>query len=546
MKTNHRKTRVSVVVSFAVVGAACGGVEGDEPEVAAVMEEPLSSPNATLMNFEYNGELVTTSGASSVAAAKSQAFYLVGHFNEIGGVARVGRTSVSNVKTYALAGGLKRATFRVKIPVVWPGKTNLPSSYSITLPKRVDLPGQTAFHARYSLTCNDAYEPDQIKVANYWYHYRTKASGCTLAAADVTTTTASAVVSTENTVAKFPEYHRIWEDNQFNVVTVWGKYEQGATANDDAGIAAYNRFLREMKIYLPGATISPANLPDDPGDSAREVVFTKELANGRRISVVAILTDELKSEGAAFDKRYNEVSTGADLIAYSGHAGLGSNIAALTQKGRWFPGKYQVFFMNGCDTFAYDNDAMFNVRKALDPARDPTGTKNADVIMNAMPAYFQDMAQGTMAILRALADDANPRHYGQFLADIAGVQVPLVIGETDNVFSPVNRPVIKWKGLAKSDSVGKSQRIDYTTESLAPGTYVFELTPDFATPAGDADLYIRVGRAPSISSTYKCQSYKWNTNERCRITLNASSIVYASVVGDSQKVAPFFVRGFSN
>jgi hypothetical protein len=546
MKIEKRYSRVSFLLSAMVAGVGCGGVEGDEPEVPVIMEEPLLAPNATLMNFEYKGEVVTTSGASSTAAAKGQAFYLIGHLNADGSVARVGRTSVTNITASSIGGGLKRVRFHVKVPVVWPGKTNLPSSYVFTLPKRADANGLGAFHARYSATCKDGYEPDQIKVANFWYHYRPKAAGCTFNPADVVTATATASLSTENTVAKFPEYHRVWEDNQFSAVTIWGKYHKGATGADDAGIAAYNRFLREMRTYLPGATITPENLSQDPGNSAREVVFSKQLPNGRRISVVAILVDELQSEGAAFDKRYNELSTGADFISYGGHAGLGANIAALNQKGRWFPGKYQVFFMNGCDTFAYDNDTMANIRKALDRVNDPTGTKNADVIMNAMPSYFNDMAQATMAILRALADDANPRHYGQFLADIAGVQVPLVIGETDNVFTPANRPVVKWKGLSQSGTVRKSERIDYTTEALAPGTYVFELTPDATTAAGDADLYIRVGSAPTVSSTYKCPSYKWNTNERCRVTIKSSAKVFASVVGDSQKASPFFLRGFSN
>ena len=35
--------------------------------------------------------------------------------------------------------------------------------------------------------------------------------------------------------------------------------------------------------------------------------------------------------GAAFDRRYEELSTSADLIAYNGHAGLGQNVRALAQ-----------------------------------------------------------------------------------------------------------------------------------------------------------------------------------------------------------------------
>ena len=42
----------------------------------------------------------------------------------------------------------------------------------------------------------------------------------------------------------------IWEDNRLEVVAIFGKYADGATANTDDGIAAYNVFVSAMKAEL--------------------------------------------------------------------------------------------------------------------------------------------------------------------------------------------------------------------------------------------------------------------------------------------------------
>ena len=52
--------------------------------------------------------------------------------------------------------------------------------------------------------------------------------------------------------------------------------------------------------------------------------------------------------------------------------------------------------MNGCDTFAYVDDALADIRQRLNPD-DPTGTRYLDVLTNVMPSYFRDMGDASMA-----------------------------------------------------------------------------------------------------------------------------------------------------
>ena len=109
------------------------------------------------------------------------------------------------------------------------------------------------------------------------------------------------------------------------------------------------------------------------------------------------------SAGAAFNKRYAELATNADLIMYNGHAGLGANVRYLSTLGHWFPGKYQILFMDGCDTFAYIDDTIPKQRAALNPD-DPTGDE--------VHGHGDQRDAGVLRLARRLDDGADPRAVG--------------------------------------------------------------------------------------------------------------------------------------
>ena len=103
--------------------------------------------------------------------------------------------------------------------------------------------------------------------------------------------------------------------------------------------------------------------------------------------------------------------------------------------GRWNPGKYHVFFMNGCDTFAYVDGSLAETRASLN-ADDPTGTKYLEFVTNAMPSFFHSMAAASTAIVKGLLSTAQPLSYDKIFAKIDRAEIVLVTGEEDNVFQP--------------------------------------------------------------------------------------------------------------
>lgn len=554
MKRDLRPLLLACLALAALPQLGCGDPDSDSTIVpdddpssnippGAVIEQPFTSDVATLLDFDFDGELTSTSGSNVKGQVRAQLMYTVGHLNGEPGVARLDKLVLTNTSVLYIGGGLYRTRYHAHLPVAWGSKTNLPKSYTLTLPHRVDSTGQSSFMKAYGKTCNDG-EPDSVTIDNYWYHYRPHASGCSLAAADVVNMAATVVVDTTNSYQKYPEYQKIWEDGTLNVIAIFAKYAAGATSLDDAGIAAYNEFLDAVRAEYPDAVTVPATLPASPGPGITDITFTVQRPEGT-ININVFLLEAVTSVTTAWNTRYAQLTPGADLILYNGHAGLGANVAALSKKGKWFPGKYQIFMLNGCDTFAYYDGTLPTTRAALN-ADDPTGTKYMDFVTNAMPAYFSSLSPDAMAMIRAAANPTQPTSYQSIFHNMDRQQVVVVTGDEDNVFGPAYDPQVTWNGLEQTGAVGKAQTQSYTTDVLQPGRYVFELLPDPAHSGGDADLRVRVGSAPTITSTYKCPSYTANSNEKCApFVLTTPSKLYIAVTGDATGVnSAYFLHAF--
>jgi hypothetical protein len=525
---------IALGLGLSMVGLGCSGDRDVESN-----EDDFTSATSTLVDMEFDGVTIAGTDQNAKGQIRAQLLYTVGLFNADNGVARLGKVALSSIKTKSLGGGLYEVRYHAKLPVAWNKARAVPKTYTLTLPKRVDEAGQSAFMAKYGATCAEDGGHD-VNLANLWYHYRPRESSCSLAEGDVLVATASVKVSPENSTSKYPEYHRIWEDDTLDVVAVFGKYEEGATSDGDAGIAAWNAFLEELRYTLPNVAVSPSNTPDRPGVEFPDVTFDSVLDDGRKVHVTALLVDKVATAPASFDLRFAELTPGADLVLYDGHAGLGANVRSLSAKAKVFPKKYQLFFMNGCDTFAYEDDSLAKARAALN-TDDAAATKYLDVMMNAMPAYFSSMPDASLAVVKALLDPAQPKTYESIFKGVDEAQVVVVTGETDNVFTPSYVAPAGWSGFEDSGSVGYKETKSYSTDVLPAGTYVFEMTPEPTAPGGDADLHVRVGKAPTQTSTYKCPSYKANSNERCFVTLSAPSKVFFTATGDKKSATSSYV-----
>lgn len=523
--------RLTALLATSLLAAPVAGCIDEDlyegEEVKAEEGKADASAGGVFLDAEFNGKLLVDSSWNDQQTIEGQLLYTVGQLNHHIAVGRIDKAIITNVQKTTVGGKLQ-ITYKAKLPVLWSKRNGPPADVELHLPLDMSFTGQDSFAMKYAQTCVD-WGAHDVDAGSMFYYFRPEASRCSIAAADVHRVTATLTPSPAQTTGKFPEYHKIWEDNALNVVAIFGKYEDGATTSSDAGIAAYNEFIAAMKSELRdrNMTTVPATVPASPGIGTPDIEFTATLPDGKKIKVNAMLTDNIRTglSEPTFRARYEQLSTRADFITYNGHAGLGANIKALSQAGKWVQGQYLVMFQNGCDTMAYIDSSLADAHQAVNPD-DTTGYKYVDIVNNAMPAYFSDMSDASLAYIRGFLSYDDPMTYEKIMASVAAAQLNMVTGEEDNVYTPGSGGTpVAWAGLDESGSLARSARKTFTTPTLAEGTYEFKMTG-----TGDADLYVKVGRAPTTSS-YDCRPYKSGSNETCRVTLAQPTTVGVMING---------------
>ncbi len=538
----HRDPRSRLVVLTALLAAAsalsvaCGAPPAGGPEgqleigagdITKLDGKYDTSAEAVFLDFEFDGFVRHGSTWNVQRVIEDQLLYTIGHLNGDRSVGRLDRLVLSGIETER-DGEAYRTTYHARLPVAWGDKEDVPATYTFTLPIDMRYEGQKAFTDNYGHSCVE-WGAHDVTPGSMWYYYRPRRSGCRISEEDAFTAQATVTLSEVNTTGKYPEYDKVWADGVLKVVAIFGKYEDGATDASDAGISAYNRFVREMKQALAGHALRtiPESVPSYPGIAVPDITFEATLEEGRQVQVVALLVDNVRSAGPDFDHRYESLTPEADLIAYNGHAGLGANIRALARKGSWQRGQYAIVFMNGCDTYAYVDTALFDAHAEVNPD-DPTGTKYLDIVTNAMPSFFRSMASATKVLVEGLMQYDEPLTYERIFERVDSSQVILVSGEEDNTFVPGGSDgpgTHSWPGLYAEGTLARGEMQRYETPPLAPGVYVFEMEGE-----GDADLYVRVGEAPTLSA-FDCRPFTTGSDEACQVELTAAAPIHVMVRG---------------
>ena len=390
-----------------------------------------------------NGEIIsqTTYDYTLKNEIKEQLMYVIGQMNGLnGGSPDMNRLEVSIDKKEALSNGLYKVTYAAKLFLAWPNDVKVPETYELILPAR----GNSSFLQTFFKTfgsdensgskCLDGHAHD-VTPGIFWYYYRPNKYRC---AANKKTAQNSKLVkfqkiqlavSNKNTTGKSPEYGKIWEDGKLVATLIFGKAEEGATSEWDAGVSAYKKTVNTL-----------INQYGKPATSTVKFGWTFENAlknptinmtfntNSGLLDISLYLIEGIRSANSSFRNSYDERTLTSDFVSYSGHSGLGANIRALARMGDFQTGQYKVFLVNGCDTFAYVDDALRNAHQSVNPEYGKD--KFVDVITNAMPSYFHMNHVSNMSVINGMVGQAKT--YRQILRGFDKTQRAVVTGEQDN------------------------------------------------------------------------------------------------------------------
>jgi hypothetical protein len=413
------------VLAAGVLAAACS--PSAEVDDASGGDDAITSNDGAVLEFSFAGEAIADKDTPARQAIVAQLQYVQGMLTtDVRANGQVGLVATTDVRETP-SGAKKTIAYKASLPVVWPKGTRAPSTYDLPLPK--DTTKLDAFNDKYDGKCGT----NEYGRETFWHDFNPKASGCTVDDADVTRARAAVRAHPKSTTGKYPEYDEVWKDDSLDIVAVFGIISSNAP--EDEGAREMESVIREVSRTLTGAK----RVDNRAGPSIiKDATVTGKVNVGgraRTVTLNAILVEEVAAAGADFDERFGAASEKADLVVYSGHSGLGKNINGLARKARVARGKYQLAYLNGCQTFAYLGTALQDKKIAAN-ADDPNGTKYLDVVANALPAYGDDGAT-TMTIYKALLGyKEQPKTYNQLLEDFSSIHLVAVFGEDDNRFSP--------------------------------------------------------------------------------------------------------------
>lgn len=365
---------------------------------------------------------------------RSQLLYSIGQLNGINSVARLSLNTVKVLSKKVLddGSGLNEVLYSTQVMIAWDRYRAIPKEYFLILPAAGSPQALQSFVNNYSSQCiNQDGRQHGVDASSYWYYYRPQNCGLSQLASRRTISVfpVQLTLSKENTNGKSPEYTKIWEDGRLTITTIFAKYESGRTSDGDYGIAAYNAMYWSLLKRLGQPTSVNVGVQPgyNPGVSAPDLRMVFQSPRGP-IDVHMLLIDDLLTVNEVFNNHYNERSKVSDFISYNGHSGLGENVRAMATLGAFVPGKYQLFMINGCDSFAYADHALRDAHAAVNPNASPS--KYFDLITNAMPSYFNNNALANMSVVNALL--AAQGSYSQILSGFDPNQRAVVTGEEDN------------------------------------------------------------------------------------------------------------------
>lgn len=403
------------------------------------------SANTILLEGKISrGELESSS--SDIPTVKkeiiNQLFYSLGFFNGLHAGVKLRNLQIKITRATDLSLN-HHYVYEVNLSIVWPIERKIPDFLNLILPKRGDYKFlQVEWFNMYAnkkntllnYQCFESGDYQMLKT-NFWYHYRPLNKNCLLSKhqnGDQDLAISFPIElkkSTFNTEGKFPEYQEIWKDNTLSILLVQSIAEKkNPDAQKDMGIINLRTLYQKWKNSFDHLIYTSLKQGELPGLDHPIVELIFQQKDGKKIEIKILLTGELSADSVQAFLFYNKNVANSDLIIYTGHAGLGKNINLLERLGNFKANKYQIFYLDACDSFSYTDGTLEKRHQEINP--DFKWSKHLDIISNAMPSYFYSAPDSLSLFINELM--SQKKSYRELLFFIDPYQRAFVSGEEDN------------------------------------------------------------------------------------------------------------------
>lgn len=190
---------------------------------------------------------------------------------------------------------------------------------------------------------------DHISPFSYHYYFNPTLDGC-LSANLKTSRITVENVSKFDSKTTYPEFHRLFEDKKVDIFVYYGHVD-----NEEIGASA------DLKTWLEGKGYQAVPVDSPSGTPTNHLKYSKVI-EGIEVSVEWTWgIDPTAREAFLKSLKTHEV------IVYDGHAGYGQTIDQKFAMDDSYPDdRYQVFMLNGCQTYKYGMTQLIDVKALHD------------------------------------------------------------------------------------------------------------------------------------------------------------------------------------
>ena len=425
-------------IKLLLILSISGYLWGCQPEQASPFKFDSAHNVAVTATIDVAKMLSQTDNVQVISdEIKQQLKYAIGQLNGIyGGVAQK-VDDIAIIAVNPLREGFQ-VEYSATLTLSWPREKRLPRVYNLILPEGGSFDYRQDFFDQYGpkgpngKACVDSHATS-VGASYFWYYYRPLNRGCPLAARrlpiGVESVPAQLSLSDTNTSGKSPEYGKIWEDGQLVVTAVFGKATHGSQSDSDAGVTSYRQFYDQLRgtFGVPLSTSLPVGVR--PGINRPSFHATFSTPHGV-LDVDATLIESPREVDIEFIQKFEQRTLLSDFVSYSGHSGLGKNIRAFTQMGKFRQDQYQVYLINGCDSYSYVDKTLLDSHAQVNPGFLPS--KHLEIVTNAMPSYFHSNSRSNMELIKGFV--GKTKTYREILFGFDRAQRAAVVGEEDNLW----------------------------------------------------------------------------------------------------------------
>lgn len=239
--------------------------------------------------------------------------------------------------------------------------------------------------------CTDSHYNSE---GDFWYFWNPWQRGCPITQDDLVTVQSDLQMLdvTHNT---YPEYDRLYDNGVMHIT-----YLVGVDKNFQSGDLGKKTFQNSFdSLQAHGFEVST--------NQARYKRLSLGTA-GKNTVIDMYLVDPNSTE---FAKLVVNAMKTSDIFLYDGHSGLGgyldpARLSLDSGEQLTLPkNKYQIFYFNGCSTYAYYNKKFFNLKRT---SSDLKGTKNLDIITTGIGASFDVGSRVDVTFLTTITSGQRP------------------------------------------------------------------------------------------------------------------------------------------